>query len=184
MKVLIINNHTKHLKKLQTLIAGNDITVFEREDFVLKEVDDFDLIIISGGSHVYPVKNHRDTYREEIEFLKTTEKPVIGICLGCEIIAVAFGSTLQALPARERGICEVQFGKKSIRVYEAHRFSIEAVADKLEVLATSKNGPEIIKHKTKPIFGFQFHPEMFVNKTEGDEIFLEIISKIRKQCTR
>ena len=34
-----------------------------------------------------------------------------------------------------------------------------------------KDGIEAIRHKTYLIYGVQFHPEMFVDKTCGDEIF-------------
>lgn len=184
MKVLIIDNHTKHIKKLRDLLRGNTITVRKREVISLGGLEKFDLVILSGGSHVCPIKNHHKEYKKEIDFLKKTDKPVIGICLGFEIIAVAFGSSLKELGAREKGICKIKFKNKKVEVYESHRFGISKTSDSLEVLAVSEDGPEAVKHKKKPIYGLQFHPEMFVQETDGDEIFAKIINELFVQCKK
>ncbi|KKR79369.1 MAG: hypothetical protein UU24_C0010G0013 [Candidatus Nomurabacteria bacterium GW2011_GWA2_40_9] len=64
--------------------------------------------------------------------------------------------------------------KKGILIYKSHRFCIEHISDNIEILATSEHGIEVIKHKNKPIYGLQFHPEMFVDKTDDKKIFLKI----------
>lgn len=43
----------------------------------------------------------------------------------------------------------------------------------------SKDGVEIIKHKQKIIYGFQFHPEMFPDQTQGDELFANLINLVQ-----
>jgi len=44
----------------------------------------------------------------------------------------------------------------------------------------SRDGFEVIKHSTKPVYGFQFHPEMFEDKTCGDEIFKNTLGLLAK----
>lgn len=72
----------------------------------------------------------------------------------------------------------MKFENKEIPVFESHRFAIEKISNVIEALATSDHGIEMIKHKDKPIYGLQFHPESFIDKTQGDEIFLKILENL------
>ena len=190
MKILLVDNHTKNIKELKDLLNNFDFSLIKKEQFSIKIARNFDLIVFSGGSGigVYSVKNHKEEYKTEIDFIKNTDKKVIGICLGCEIIAVAFDCSLKKLKLPEKGITKIKMSKglfdtlfdtkKEILVYESHRFAIDKVSEDIEILATSDDGIEIFKHKNKPIYGLQFHPEIFINKTQGREIFLKILKNI------
>jgi GMP synthase (glutamine-hydrolysing) len=179
VKILIVDNHTKHLTDLQKLVSDLEFQVCRREDFSVSFTENFDVIIFTGGSgaDVYPVKNYELEYEAEINFIKNTDKKIIGICLGCEIVATALGCTLKELKSEERGIINIKFGTEDIPVYEAHRFIVSEVSGVVEILATSKDGIEAIKHKTRPVYGLQFHPEMSVDGEKGKKIFLEILGK-------
>lgn len=174
MKILIVDNHTKNLNELINLLTPFDIQIITKEEFKKGVEQNFDTIILTGGSNVLSVKNHREEYQDEIDFLKSTDKKVIGICLGCEIIAIAFGCSLVE-KKKESGIFEITYNNEIIPVYESHRFAIENVSNEIEILGRSDNTIKIIKHTTKPIFGMQFHPEMFVEKTKGKDIFLSFL---------
>lgn len=186
MRILLIDNGSKHLQNLLRLLKKNEIVTIP---FFVKypRTDDFDLIILSGGSR-YSVLNNPDKFGQEISIVKKSKVPIIGICEGCEIIAYAYGSTLERLEKKTKGIKEILITKKydfipstnSFKVYEAHHWSITKLGRILLGLAKSKNGFEIIKHKNKNIYGFQFHPEMLVEKTLGDEIFNSLIRKLWK----
>jgi putative intracellular protease/amidase len=54
----------------------------------------YDLIILSGGTNMTLLKN-LPKLRKEITMIKRTSKPIIGICLGFQLIAFAFGSKLK-----------------------------------------------------------------------------------------
>ncbi len=68
----------------------------------------------------------------------------------------------------------------NFKVYEAHRWKIDKVPDGFVVLAQSDECIQAIKHKNREVYGFQFHPEMFVDKTCGDEIFNNLLKKYSK----
>lgn len=178
MKILLVDNHTKNLEATKRLLGSFDFSICNREEFSSDLANAFDLIIFSGGSNVNPVKYNREDYDNEINFIRQTDKKIIGICLGCEIIAITFNCTLKELEAKEKGISTIKFKNREISIYESHRFVIDKVSDEIEILATSDHGIEMIKHKTKPIYGLQFHPEMFIDQTDGDEIFMNIIKTI------
>ena len=177
MKILLVDNHTKDIVELKQFLGNFDFRTVLIEDFSAGLAEGFDLIILSGGSGIRSVKNHPGDYVNEIDFIKNTDKKVIGICLGAQIIAAGFGCDLVELDAEHKGTTKITLTKNgnTYDVYEAHRFAITNVPDEIEVLATSDHGIEMFKHKTKPIYGLQFHPEMFVDKMMGDEIFLNLL---------
>lgn len=183
MKVLLIDNGTSLLPKLQRLIPGAEVTV-KFSDVKLSDVSAFDLVVLSGGGP-YNVLYDHDQFKEEIKIVRSG-KPIIGICFGCELLAHAFGGELKELPSNRRGIFEIEItdeklGPKNVKVYEGHRWAIAKLPEDFEVLAKSETGPEIIKHKILPIYGLQFHPENFIDQTEGDKLFLGLFQSIKER---
>lgn len=182
MKVLLINNGTKHLGKLKELLAVNEIDTYSYSS-KFPPLAIYNLIILSGGSQL-ALLNAPEVFKEEIDLIKNTDKPIIGICEGCQLIAYSFGSTLEFVENKVKGIKQIEIinedhnlfnSLESLSVYEAHHWAIKKLGKDLTALAKSKYGFEIIKHKDKNIYGLQFHPEMLVNKTKGDELFKKII---------
>lgn len=179
MRILLIDNGTTLLNKLRELIPGEEIT-HNYDDFD-KDLTNFDLVILSGGSK-YQLVGNEDKFQKEIDFIKEAKIPIVGICFGYELIATAFGAILKELSENKKGIYEVEIldeklGKGEIKVCESHRWTIDKLPEIFGVLAKSEDGPEIIKHKEKPIYGLQFHPENFVEETGGDELFLKLLSQ-------
>lgn len=174
MRVLLVDNDSNLLPKLQKLIPGDEFTV-KSDD--IEVTNDFDLVVLSGGPH-----HVSEDFKKEIELIKSN-KPIIGICFGCELVAVAFGGEVSELPKEQKGVYEIELiderlgGPKKIKVYEGHKKFISRVPSEFEVLAQSENGPEIIKHRTLPIWGLQFHPENLVQETDGDELFLSLFKQ-------
>ena len=182
MKVLLIDNGTTLLEKLKTLIPGEESIIrFDNLKDIL--TDSFDLVILSGGSAYYLVENEAK-FSEELKFLRNTTKPVIGFCFGFELIVKAFGGEIKKLENIDKGEKEIEildntlYKKPIIKVYESHGWGVQKLPENFDILAKSVVGPEIIKHKTQPIYGFQFHPENFVDELEGDEIFLQLFSNL------
>lgn len=114
-------------------------------------------------------ENGKLWYHDEMEFIQKCDKPILGVCMGFEVIAKAFGSPVKEM---DSGLLEgfIKFdttakgqsylAKESLRQFEAHRWHVDAVSPKeFEVLANSHTGLEIIKHKKRPILATQFHPE-------------------------
>jgi GMP synthase (glutamine-hydrolysing) len=127
--------------------------------------------------------DHKD-FVQEIELIKSTKKPIIGICFGCELIVYAFGGKLKALDQPHSGVREIEVTNKDysnndkISVYEHHGYIIDELPIGFSVLAKSPDGPEAIKHDSLPIFGLQFHPENFVHNNDGKEVFTKIFNQL------
>lgn len=183
MKILLIDNGTTILPQLKKLLSGNTIEV--RNLFSqYPDPEKFNLIILSGGSK-YEVVPDAKLFCREMNLVKTTPTPIIGICEGCELIAYTYGSKLKSFKPKAHGVRKIEIlgtlfnPPIVVEVYEAHHWAIKKLGPDLIGLAKSRHGYEIIKHKTKLIYGLQFHPEMLVNQTQGDEIYKHILQIIR-----
>ena len=105
------------------------------------------------------------------EWLKTTDKPVLGICAGMQIIAKQFGiplkkkTTIGVRPVevvKENKLCDATFN-----AYFLHTLT---GTGNFETLAKSEGTPCMIKHPQKQIFGCIFHPEVM-----NEEIIREFV---------
>lgn len=185
MKILIVDNYTIHLKELQILLTEHFVSVVHVNDFSSSDAEKFDVVVLSGGSKFSVNGLHKEIYDREIEFIQTTQKPVIGICLGFQLIAKAFGSKIERLPEKVKGIFEIQIIKQisvfdsinELVVYEGHRFVVSKLAEVLEPLAQSTKGCELFQHCDKSIFGMLFHPEVETEKTNGAVVLKNILKK-------
>jgi len=185
MKVLIIDNGTKHLRSLKKLLSAYEVNIFPFFSNY-SNIEQYNLIVLSGGSK-FAVTQNPEKFTGEIDLIKNSTIPIIGICEGCEVIAYVYGSKLKSFGPKIKGVKTIEIVDNTIidsngpiNVYEAHHWAIEKLGKDLIGVAKSQNGFEIIKHRQKPIYGLQFHPEMFVDKTLGDEIFKQIVDRITK----
>jgi len=100
---------------------------------------------------------------EKFQWLKETEKPVLGICAGMETIGVVFGMRL--IRCLEIGMTQISMLKENplfcgdFKSYSLHSYCVESPGN-FYVWAKSTKCVQIIKHKIKPIYGMLFHPEV------------------------
>lgn len=113
-----------------------------------------------------------------IDYVKTLgrEIPTLGVCLGHQAIAVAFGGAVGRAPEPRHGkTSDIRHDGRGVftglsNPFVATRYHSLATIDLPEVLeatAFSEDGVvQAIRHRTLPISGVQFHPES-VMTTEG-----------------
>lgn len=102
------------------------------------------------------------------------------------MIANVFKAELNLMENKEKGIVDIEVIEQdklfsnipNFKVFESHRWVVQDAGDNLKALAKSRDGIEVIKHKILPIHAVQFHPEMFVEETCGDEIFNNFLKTI------
>jgi len=176
MKLLVINNHSKHIKELLLKLKGAKVIDFKKLEN--KDYKEYDAIILSGGSSL-SVKNHKKEYLKELHLIENCQKPILGICLGFELVNFAFGEDLEMLEQKEKGeisirlVSEDEIFKslpREFNVYESHRWVVPKNKI-LNSLAISKDGIEAVKHPNKKIYGIQFHPEVFIENKYGEILF-------------
>ncbi|MFT9597647.1 anthranilate synthase component II [Mesobacillus sp.] len=119
--------------------------------------------------------------------------PILGICLGHQAIAHAFGcSIIKAKKIRHGKESKLLHTGTSLmnnleehpEVMRYHSLVIDRMTlnEDFEVLAEAADDQEImaIKHKQYPLYGLQFHPESIGTKS-GKKILSNFLSEIRKE---
>jgi anthranilate/para-aminobenzoate synthase component II len=173
MKILLVDNHTYYLQNVKTALAGHDVEVQVYKPGLEFHFQDTDLVVLSGGGgEGYELKDKRHGklwYEDEMSFVLDCDKPIVGICMGFEVISAAFGSRVEHVGKLVKGFKNAKttpHGEKrlshiNLSQFEWHRYGVSQVSAKhFEVLAHSSTGIEMIKHHKRPIIATQFHPEV------------------------
>jgi GMP synthase (glutamine-hydrolysing) len=144
-------------------------------DEILKE--EIDGLVLSGGAPRVGIESELGNCAE---YLEKAKFPVLGICAGHQFMARFFGGDAKPADNPEFGKVELtiikddeifkDIPKKSV-VWESHNDEVIRLPDIFELLASSESCKvQAMKHKEKPFYGLQFHPE--VEHTEyGEELF-------------
>lgn len=185
MKVFIVDNGTTLLEKLKNLLpGGEEVVCFD--SFDARAAATADVIVLSGSS-IGPLYGNEQKYAQEINFIKSAQVPIIGICFGCELIVHALGGTLKRLEGHKHGRVEITVidkkelfcGKETFFAFENHRWGIDALPDDFEILAVSEHGPEVIVNEKRKFYGIQYHPENHTGIYDADDIFLNLFKEVQ-----
>jgi GMP synthase (glutamine-hydrolysing) len=189
--LLIINNHSDWIRSLENELKR------KQKRFILKDQSSLGKsiskknirgVILSGGMPNIDVKINMSKIRANMVALLTLDVPILGICLGHQIICESFGGDIlkrKSLIEENIRITILKQNKifkglpKQITVQESHKRFAKNLSSELQLAATSHEDKiEAVFHKSRPIFGTQFHPEK--SGIHGDKIienFLNICSK-------
>lgn len=190
MRVLLIDNDTHYKKKISELLKEADVVSMPYNEISPGLLNDsFDLIVLSGTQSPHSAKYDADSvWAQELELIRTARVPVIGICLGAQLVAHSFGARLSTVPGNQRikGIKRIYNIKRTPftffkyaggRVFASQRWRITELPDELEAWCASAEGIEVFKHKKRPLYGLQFHPERRAEDNDGARIFFSIVKQ-------
>ena len=103
-------------------------------------------------------------------FLLKSERPILGICYGMQLLTAVLGGAVAAARDREYGPAIISHKPRSalfdglspeIQVWMSHADRIEALPPGFSALAQSDNSPlAAIGDIERKLFGLQFHPEV------------------------
>ncbi len=176
MSIVIINNFGQYNHRIsRTLkyleidnnLISNDTSIDDIKNMNPKG------IILGGGPDINNIGQCRNIILE-------IDVPILGICLGHQIIAETFGGKTTSADIESYAQIELNILKEeglfdgigdTLKVWASHKDEIVELPSEFEVLADSSMCEfEAIKHKDKPIYGIQFHPEV-QHTPRGGEIF-------------
>jgi anthranilate synthase component 2 len=115
--------------------------------------------------------------------------PILGVCLGHQAIAQAFGATIERAPAPMHGkISRIEHDSTGVfkglpSPFEATRYhslcaNVTSVPPELMVNARSSDGVIMgLRHRTLPIHGVQFHPES-IETREGKALLANFMAMV------
>jgi GMP synthase (glutamine-hydrolysing) len=155
-------------------------------------------IILSGQSHPW------DRYSPEslagiFYVIRSAPKPILGVCGGQQQMALAFGAPVGLIQReapgegyegafRERGFCDVNLNSENgifgglpetITVWESHCDEVKALPGDFVCTATNEvSDVQAMQHASLPLFGVQFHPELFDSEHPHGRTILENFLKL------
>jgi GMP synthase (glutamine-hydrolysing) len=179
MKVLVVDNggqwthrEWRGLKylKVDTKIVPNS-TPFE-------ELEGADALVLSGGSPSVACEAGR--MGNNGVYLDRFPGPILAICAGHQFMCTHFGGSIGPAQKPEFGAATLHVLEegeifaslpKQFQVWESHNDEVKSLTDVFQVLARTDDCPiEAVRHRSRPLFGLQFHPEV-ENTEHGYEIF-------------
>ena len=111
--------------------------------------------------------------------------PIFGICLGNQILALGAGGKTKKMKYGHRGVnqpCQEIDTKKCIVTSQNHGFEVDgdSLPADFEVWFTNLNDQtcEGIRHKSKPVFAAQFHPEASSGPEDAEYLFDKFIEQL------
>jgi carbamoyl-phosphate synthase small subunit len=124
----------------------------------------------------------------EVKTLLDSGIPIFGICLGHQILGQAFGGKTFKLKFGHRGgnqpVKDLESGRVEI-TSQNHGFAVDAksLPKEISVDRINLNDQTIegMRHKTKPVFCVQYHPEASPGPHDSTPLFAEFRSLIEKK---
>ena len=171
MSILVFDNYdsfTYNLVHAVKKLGYTDVEVHRNDQIALEDIARFDKIILSPGPGV---PSESGILLDLIRTYAPT-KPILGVCLGEQAIAEAFGGTLINLTDVHHGVSsmvdvleeDVLFNglAKKLEVGRYHSWAAEksTLPECLTITAVDEEGMIMaLAHKTYDVRGVQFHPE-------------------------
>ena len=169
-KILVVDNYDSFVFNLVQYLQqlGAYCTVVRNDQLTVSDADNYDGVLISPGPGTPEAAG---ISVELVKYCAQKQIPLLGVCLGHQVIAVAYGATVSRAPELLHGKTSiVNHNNKSVLVdiptpftatrYHSLAIEKQTLPDEIEVTGSTDSGVIMaIAHKTLPICGVQFHPE-------------------------
>jgi carbamoyl-phosphate synthase small subunit len=182
-KAYKINGNGQHIAVLDFGIKGNILKSFQQRGCsitVFPANASYEEILKVNPDRIFLSNGPGDPedLPEVIENIKMLigKKPIAGICLGHQLLALALGGKTAKLKFGHRGCNHPVKDLEADRVYitsQNHGYYVKELPEQFVVTHVSMNDNTIegMRHKTLPIFSVQYHPEACPGPRDADYIF-------------
>ncbi len=96
--------------------------------------------------------------------------PILGICYGMQLVCQSLGGAVESGRSREYGRAECRILQENdllrglpgaFQVWMSHGDQVTSISDDFVALAATGNCPlAAVRHRKRPLYGLQFHPEV------------------------
>jgi para-aminobenzoate synthetase component 2 len=169
-KILVVDNYDSFVFNLVQYLQqlGAECTVVRNDAIKVSEADKYDGVLISPGPGTPEAAG---ISVELVKYCADKKIPLLGVCLGHQAIAVAYGATVSRAPELLHGkTSSVTHKNKSVLTdipspfiatrYHSLAIEKETLPSELEITGQTDSGVIMaVQHKSLPICGVQFHPE-------------------------
>lgn len=181
-KVLVFDNYdsfTYNLVQIIERVLNTGVDVVKNDQITLEEIAIYDKIVLSPGPGI---PEEAGILLELIKEYAPT-KSILGVCLGQQAIAEAFGGSLINLSEIFHGVATpAEVVKSDTKIFKGLASGLEVgryhswvvnrkdFPNELEITAIDDEGMIMaLQHKTYDVHGVQFHPESILTP-EGEAI--------------
>ena len=169
-RVLVVDNHDSYTANLAHLVAE---VAGALPEVVRNDELDVGAVLGAGYSHlvISPGPGHPADPADIggcLELIRRAAVPLLGVCLGHQGIALAFGGTVGPVdpahgvlsPVRHDGTGLFAGLPQGFAAVRYHSLAVTEVPPELVVTARGADGLVLaLRHRQRPLVGVQFHPE-------------------------
>lgn len=171
MKILVLDNYDSFVYNLVHYIKQlgyEDVDVYRNDKITLEEVAKYDKILLSPGPGI------PEEAGIMIDLIKkyANSKSILGVCLGHQAIAEAFGSELENMDEVLHGIGDTMIVVEDDVIYNElpqefevgryHSWQVkkDSLGDVFKLTGKDNKGNVMsMRHKSLDVVGVQYHPE-------------------------
>ncbi|NLZ94302.1 MAG: glutamine-hydrolyzing carbamoyl-phosphate synthase small subunit [Bacteroidales bacterium] len=179
-KVVLVDCGVKH-NVLRHLLSKNIHLIRVPWDYNFNAIE-YDGLFISNGAGN---PEFCQTTVDNIQMAMNRNKPIFGVSMGNQLLALAAGAKIYKLKHGHRGHNQPvrRVGKNTCYItMQNHGYAVDAsgLNDEWEAYFENMNDGtnEGIRHKTKPFSSVQFHPESVSGPTDTEFLFQDFIDML------
>ncbi|HYM20256.1 MAG TPA: glutamine-hydrolyzing carbamoyl-phosphate synthase small subunit [Candidatus Kapabacteria bacterium] len=184
--VVVIDYGIKYniLRKLHDHGAKVTVVPSTTKFATIRELAPQGVFLSNGPGDPDAVKDGIETVKDLLAF---EQLPVFGICLGNQLLSLAYGGETYKLKFGHRGANHPVKNLRSDKIEitaQNHGFAVKwgSMPDSCELTHINLNDQTVegFRHKELPVFAVQYHPEASPGPHESDYLFTEFIENIKK----
>jgi para-aminobenzoate synthetase component II len=187
-RVLVVDNQDSFVHTIVAYLRelGADCVVRDRSDTEFVDVDAYDGVLLSPGP------GRPEDTGVCLAIAAAARRPVLGVCLGHQVIATVFGGTVGHAPEIVHGYTsEIHHDgagvfrglPEPLTATRYHSLALDPATVPADLAVTARTDDGVImgvRHRTRPVEGVQFHPESVLTEA-GKQLLRNFVKGGRAQ---